>query len=165
MNIELNTTISHSKPQFKARFSQKDIKILMDSAKQKANLMQDMYVRGTQRMTGVTPEKAKLTEKVMYGRLNAILEHADKVKGKVLSLAEEKLPNGKKAFKVLNENNEILGLAENPITALENAFVMKGKNELAPMYWGHKSPNRVIEENMQKIGEISEKDVLAKALS
>ena len=52
-----------------------------------------------------------------------------------------------------------------PIKALENAFVMKGKNELAPMYWGHKTPNRVIEENMQKIGEISEKDVLAKALS
>ena len=165
MNIELNSSISQSKPQFKARFSQNDVKILMNSAKEEANVMQDMFVRGAKRMKGVCPEKANLTANVMYGRLNAILEHADKVKGKVLSLAEEKLSNGTKAFKVLNENNEILGLAKTPVAALDNAFVMRGKVELAPMYWGHKLPNRVIEENMQKFGEISEKDVLAKALS
>lgn len=165
MKLELSTNIIQTKPQFKARFSQKDVNLLMDSAKNEALFIQDIMVRSAHRIAAVCPEKANLTAKTMYGRLNVILDHVDSIMGKVLFISNEKFANGKKIFKIINENNEILGSANSPIAALENAFVMRGKFELAPVYWGHKLPDRIINERVQKLGEITEQDVISKVLN
>ena len=41
---------------------------------------------------------------------------------------------------------------------------MRYKYELAPEYWGDKLPLRVLVESQEKIGRITEQDVLSKAL-
>ena len=165
MQVNLNTSINQINPQFKARFSQKDVKTLMNSAKKVVSWEQDMVTKGVELRTGIKPEKAELTANAMYSKLNAILEHVDKLKGKVMSLVEENLPNGEKIFKIVNEDNKVLGSHKEPIIALDNAFVMRYKCELAPEYWGEKMPLRVLVENQDKIGRITEQDVLAKALN
>lgn len=165
MQVSLNPSINKINPQFKARFSQKDIKVLMKSSKDIVSFEQDVIAKGVELRTGIKPENAKLTANAMYGKLNAILDHVDKLKGKVMSLVEEKLPNGEKIFKIVNEDNKVLGSHKEPIIALDNAFVMRYKYELAPEYWGDKMPLRVLVENQDKIGRISEQDVLAKALN
>ena len=164
MQVNLNTSINQDTPQFKARFSQKDVKTLMTSAKRVASFEKDLIANGVELRTRIKPEKAELTANAMYGKLNAILEHVDKLKGKVMLLVEEKLPNGEKMFKIVNENNKVLGSHKEPIIALDNAFVMRYKYELAPKYWGDKLPLRVLVESQEKIGRITEQDVLAKAL-
>ena len=163
--MNLNTSISQTNPQFKARFSQNDVKTLMSSAKHVVTCEQEMIAKGVHIRTGVVPEKAVLTANAMYSKLNAILDHVDKLKSKVMSLVEEKLPNGEKIFKIVNEDNMVLGASKEPIIALDNAFVMRGKYELAPEYWGHRLPLRALVESQEKIGRITEKDVLDKALS
>lgn len=45
MPINFNTSVNQVNPQFKARFSQKDIKILMDSAEQVYSGEQDLMIR------------------------------------------------------------------------------------------------------------------------
>ena len=136
----------------------------MTSAKRVASFEKDLIANGVELRTRIKPEKAELTANAMYGKLNAILEHVDKLKGKVMLLVEEKLPNGEKMFKIVNENNKVLGSHKEPIIALDNAFVMRYKYELAPKYWGDKLPLRVLVESQEKIGRITEQDVLAKAL-
>ena len=165
MQVSLNPSINKINPQFKARFSQKDVKVLMKSSKDIVSFEQDVIAKGVELRTGIKPENAKLTANAMYGKLNAILDHVDKLKGKVMSLVEEKLPNGEKIFKIVNEDNKVLGSHKEPIIALDNAFVMRYKYELAPEYWGDKMPLRVLVENQDKIGRITEQDVLAKALN
>ena len=165
MLVNFNANHKSMNPQFQARFSQKDVKTLMNSAKEGAHFMQDVVALGAERMTAKVPEKAALSPSTMYGRLNAILDHVDSLKGKVMSLVEEKLPNGGKAYKIMNENNEVLGKGARPMAALDDAFVLGGKQELAPKYWGDKLPDRVLAEKSQKLGEITEQDVLAKALN
>ena len=165
MQVSLNPNINKINPQFKARFSQKDVKVLMKSSKDIVSFEQDVIAKGVELRTGIKPENAKLTANAMYGKLNAILDHVDKLKGKVMSLVEEKLPNGEKIFKIVNEDNKVLGSHKEPIIALDNAFVMRYKYELAPEYWGDKMPLRVLVENQDKIGRITEQDVLAKALN
>ena len=158
MQVSLNPSINKINPQFKARFSQKDVKVLMKSSKDIVSFEQDVIAKGVELRTGIKPENAKLTANAMYGKLNAILDHVDKLKGKVMSLVEEKLPNGEKIFKIVNEDNKVLGSHKEPIIALDNAFVMRYKYELAPEYWGNKMPLRVLVENQEKIGRITEKD-------
>ena len=164
MQVNLNTSINQATPQFKARFSQKDVKTLMSSAKRVVSFEQDVIAKGVELRTRIKPENAELTANAMYGKLNAILEHVDKLKGKVMSLVEEKLPNGEKIFKIVNEDNKVLASNKEPIIALDNAFIMRYKYELAPEYWGDKLPLRALVENQEKIGRITEQDVLAKAL-
>lgn len=82
-----------------------------------------------------------------------------------MSLVEEKLPNNEKVFKIVNDRNEVLGASKDPFIALDKAFVMRSQYEILPQYWGHRLPLRVLRENRDKIGRITEKDVLEKALS
>ena len=86
MQVNLNTSINQATPQFKARFSQKDIKTLMSSAKRVVSFEQEVIAKGVELRTRIKPEKAELTANAMYGKLNAILEHVDKLKVKVTSL-------------------------------------------------------------------------------
>ena len=165
MQVSSNTDINQTKTQFKARFSQKDVKTLMASAKRVVLFEQEVIAKGVELRTRIKPEKVELTANHMYSKLNAILEHEDKLKGKVMSLVEEKLSNGEKIFKIVDEDNKVLGSHKEPIIALDNAFVMRYKYELAPEYWGDKMPLRVLVENQDKIGRITEQDVLAKALN
>ena len=136
----------------------------MSSAKRVVSFEQEVIAKGVELRTRIKPENAELTANAMYGKLNATLEHVDKLKGKVMSLVEEKLPNGEKMFKIVNEDKKVLGSHKEPIVALDNAFVMRSIYELAPKYWGDKLPLRALVENQEKIGRITEQDVLAKAL-
>ena len=164
MQVNLNSNI-YVNPNFKARFSRKHLEILIDSAQKDAEAMQNSVARFVHRITGVKPEKCTMDERIIYGKLNAILEHVDSLKEKVLLLVEEKFSNGEKTFKIMNEAKEVLGENKTPITALESAFILRGRNELAPQYWGNKLPIRLIDEIEQKNGNITKNDVLSKALN
>ena len=157
MEVSLNTNIYQTNSNFKARFPQKNIEIFMNSAQKDADAMQDSVVRFVYRNTDVMPEKITLNENTIYGKLNAILEHVDSLKGKIMLLVEEKLPNGESIFKIMNETKEVLGENKTPITTLENVFVLRSRYELAPQYWGNKLPLRIIDEIEQKNGNITKK--------
>lgn len=150
----INTTQNTYNFGFKARFSQKDIKILMNSAKDEIQ-----FTRNT-----VIKQSSKTSAKDIYGRLSVLLDHIDSIKGKSLGLIEEKLSNGKKFFKIVNDKNEIISLGQNPMMALDSAFVFRSSFNLAPEHWGNKIPNNVIHERQELLGEITEQEILAKAL-
>ncbi len=164
MQVNFNSSINQANFNFKARFPRKHIEIFMDSALKDAEVKQNSVMKFVHRNTGVMPEKCPLNESTIYGKLNAVLEHVDSLKEKVFVLAEEKLSNGEKIFKIMNETKEVIGENKTPITALESAFVLRGRYELAPQYWGNKLPIRLINEIEQKNGDITKNDVLSKAL-
>ena len=158
--MQVNFRTNNYTPNFKARFSREDIKTLMKSAEKETEFMQDVMAISVANKTGKPVEniKAELDSNTKYRSLNAILTHADKVKGKALKLIKED------TYKILNDYNEILGVGKEPMQALRNAFILRSKYELAPKYWGHRIPNRILEEIIQKQDFVTEEDVLSKSL-
>jgi len=162
MRINSIHTINQTTPNFKARFTTKDIKILMNSAKDEALFTQNFMRRGAK---ALDTKRIKLSGKTLYGKLKAILDHVDTLKGKQVSLLEEKVQGSNTIFKIINDNNEVLGTGARPIIALDNAFVIRTRFELAPEYWGDKLPVRLLMGNAKKLGEITPQDILSKALN
>ena len=164
MQINTYHNLKQSKPTFKARFTQADIKKFMDSAKNEAVHMQKLMIKGEKRRTGHKPQPAPLTADTMYRELNAILTHVDNLKGKYLSLLEETLPSGRKLFKIVNEKKQVLGEGPIPILALDNAFVHRTIPSINPKQTEHKILPIALYKTERSIGSITEQDILSKAL-
>ncbi|MBR6098993.1 hypothetical protein IKP85_04530 [bacterium] len=156
-NYNCNNTYNQT---FGAVITQKDLELLLKSANETGNVIQDFYQAAAVRRA-VDKSKQYAKPVSMMPEVYTLLEQVKKFPDSVVSFICERLSSGQNIIKVIGSDKKVLGTGGSPLQALDNAFVWRLNRhvEYAPEYWNHKMPERIFNENRTKNLNATEQDV------
>ena len=169
VNFECNNNYnrcSGSKPQsFGAKMPIEDVILLITSVKKDcAESIGDFYESAARRLVNRArlpyQDNMVCKDNILsdaFANLYTLLEQVKSFPSNVVKLVRD----NKNVFNIVNaDNKEILGSGNTPMVALDNAYVMRSRYELAPKFWGHKIPLRVFVENKAGNKDITEQVII-----